>query len=219
MVIKNKLISRGDLVFTASRSTIAESNHFSIDLPNLDGIDENIKFNYLIFTHRYRGNDWDEEFNISVKYIDLLINKLRDRFSAEASIVILGSSAGRFVVTEQSAAYHSTRAALEGLMKFYAVSLGYKGIRCNLVLPSTVIKPENENFFNEENEIRKMIELITPLRRMGSAGDIANIVEFLCSEKSNFITGQSFLIDGGLSIRGQESIAREYISRKTTNSK
>ena len=217
LVIKNKFLSRGDLVFTASRSPIDDPNHFSINLPNLNGIDENIKLNYLIFTHRYRGNDWEEDFDISVKSINLLINKLKDRFSEESSIVILGSSAGKFVFTEQSASYHSTRAALEGLMKFYAVSLGNRGIRCNLVFPSTVIKPENEEFFNDKNEIRKMIEFITPLNRMGNAADVANMVEFLCSEKSSFITGQAFWVDGGLSIRSQESIAREYISARTAN--
>jgi NAD(P)-dependent dehydrogenase (short-subunit alcohol dehydrogenase family) len=62
-----------------------------------------------------------------------------------------------------------------------------------------------------------MIEFITPLNRMGNAEDVANMVEFLCSEKSSFITGQAFWVDGGLSIRSQESIAREYISTRTTN--
>ena len=56
-----------------------------------------------------------------------------------------------------------------------------------------------------------MIEQITPLRRMGTAKDIANAVAFLCSDKSSFITGQSIYVDGGLSLVGQESIARKYI--------
>ena len=54
---------------------------------------------------------------------------------------------------------------------------------------------------------------------MGTAIDVANTVEFLCSEKSSFITGQSFFVDGGLSIRGQESIAREYNEQKHPNTK
>ena len=59
-----------------------------------------------------------------------------------------------------------------------------------------------------------MIEEITPLGRMGCAEDIANIVEFLCSSKSSFLTGNSFMVDGGLSLVGQESIARNLLGHK-----
>jgi 3-oxoacyl-[acyl-carrier protein] reductase len=59
-----------------------------------------------------------------------------------------------------------------------------------------------------------MIENITPLGRMGEADDIANLVEFLCSPKSSFITGNTFFVDGGLSIIGQESIARDLLGLK-----
>ncbi len=218
-VVKEVFTSRGDDVSTASRTNSADPKHFFINLPDHINLDRNIDFNYLVFAHRYRGTDWDDDFDITVKSIDLIINRLRDNFSSEASIVILGSNAGKFVVDEQSASYHASRAALVGLVKYYASTLGYKGIRCNLVLPTTIIKPENEHFFTEENQIRKMIERITPLRRMGTAKDVANVVEFLCSEKSSFITGQSFFVDGGLSIRGQESIAREYNEQKHPNTK
>ena len=85
-----------------------------------------------------------------------------------------------------------------------------KGIRFNSILPSTLIKPENVGFFTKDNEVRKMIEEITPLGRMGEAEDIANIVEFLCSSKASFLTGNSFMVDGGLSLIGQESIARSF---------
>jgi len=59
-----------------------------------------------------------------------------------------------------------------------------------------------------------MIEKITPLGKMGNAKDIANIVEFLCSSKSSFLTGNSFMMDGGLSLVGQESIARNLLGYK-----
>ena len=87
------------------------------------------------------------------------------------------------------------------------------------MLPTTVIKPENKDFFTNDNEVRKMIKNITPLGRMGIAEDIANMVEFLCSEKSSFITGQSFFVDGGISVRGQENIDREIFSLKHPNMK
>ena len=218
-VIKKTLTERGDRVYYTSRNDLFEANHLKINLPNKIKIDSEIKLNYLIFSHRYRGQEWDEDFNITVKAVDVLINQLKDSFLNEASIVIIGSNAGHFVLKEQTASYHASRAALDGLMKYYAAQLGCKGIRCNSVLPTTIIKPENEHFFTEENGVRKMIERITPLRRMGSAIDVANTVEFLCSEKSSFITGQSLFVDGGLSIMGQETIARELLQQRHSNEK
>ena len=153
------------------------------------------------------------------KGVERTIEMLKDSFLDEASIVVLGSIAGHFIFEEQSASYHATRTALEGLNRYYAVTLGGRGIRCNCVLPSTVIKPENKDFFTIDNEVRKMIEKITPLGRMGNAEDIANMVEFLCSKKSSFITGQSFFVDGGISVRGQENIAREIFALKHPNGK
>jgi len=96
-------------------------------------------------------------------------------------------------------------------MRYYAVTYGKKGVRFNNILPSTLIKPENIDFFTGENKIRKMIEEITPLHRMGKAEDVANIVDFLCSSESSFITGNSFMVDGGLSLVGQETIARSLL--------
>ena len=104
-------------------------------------------------------------------------------------------------------------------MKYYAVNLGEKGIRCNCVLPNSVIKPENKDYFTKNNDVRRMIEQITPLKRMGTAKDIANTVDFLCSPKSSFITGQTIFVDGGISVRGQDSIARQMKSLKHPNVK
>jgi len=213
-VIKEVLVDRGDCVYTASRSSSTDSSHLIMDKSNNVKLDPSLKLNYLIFAHRYRGQEWDDDFNVTVKLVDLVINQFKNKFLNEASIVILGSNAGHFVLEEQSSSYHASRAALGGLVKYYAATLGHIKIRCNSVLPSTIIKPENKHFFTENNEVRKMIEKITPLGRMGTAIDIANMVAFLCSDKASFITGQSFFIDGGLSIVGQESIAREYSLQK-----
>lgn len=214
-VITKQLIERGDHTYTASRRQLDDPNHISVELPNRLDFSDDIKLNYLIFAHRYRGKLWEEDFDITLKTVEQTINQFKDQFLSEASIVILSSNASQFVLQEQSASYHATRAALNGLTRYYAATLGARGIRCNAVLPSTLIKPENEKFFTPENQTRNMIEKITPLNRMGSALDVAHLVEFLCSEKSSFITGQSLLVDGGLSIIGQEWIGRDHLSFKS----
>jgi NAD(P)-dependent dehydrogenase (short-subunit alcohol dehydrogenase family) len=216
LVVRDHLLNRGDLVYTVSRSKTDEKYHINCDISKdcsvisdkIDSIDN------VIFMHRYRGNDWNDEFDITVKGVDNVVKSIVSKLTKNSSIVILSSNASHFVLNEQSAQYHSSRAALEGLMRYYAVMYGPKMIRCNCILPSTIIKPENEEFFLKNNNIREMIERITPLGRMGSSEDIANVIDFLCSDKSSFITGNLFYVDGGLSMVGQESIARDLLGLK-----
>ena len=213
LVVRDHLLNRGDLVYTVSRSKTDEKYHINCDISKdcsvisdkVDSIDN------VIFMHRYRGNDWNDEFDITVKGVDNVIQAVSNKLNKDSSVVIISSNASHFVLEEQPAEYHSSRAALDGLMRYYAVTYGKKGVRFNNILPSTLIKPENIDFFTGENKIRKMIEEITPLHRMGKAEDVANIVDFLCSSESSFITGNSFMVDGGLSLVGQETIARSLL--------
>jgi NAD(P)-dependent dehydrogenase (short-subunit alcohol dehydrogenase family) len=212
-VIADHLSDRGDMVYTVSRSSSKRENHIKCDISfdcasiidNIDSID------YLVFSHRYRGSDWNEMFDVNVKSVRNLIELTVSKFKNGGSVVVISSNASQFILEEQPAEYHASRAALDALMRYYAVAYGKKGIRFNSILPSTLIKPENVDFFTKDNKVRKMIENITPLNRMGSADDIANIVDFLCSQKSSFLTGNSFMADGGLSLIGQETIARNLL--------
>ena len=214
--IAKHLSNRGDKVYTVSRSNPETNNHISCDIsvdctPIIDCITD---IDYLIFTHRYRGTDWNETFDVTVKGVNNVIQAVSNKLNKGASVVVISSNASHFVLDEQSVEYHSSRSALDGLMRYYAVTYGNRGIRFNSILPSYLIKPENIDFFDKDNTVRKMIEEITPLGRMGKAEDIANIVDFLCSQKSSFITGNSFMADGGLSLVGQETIARDLLGCK-----
>jgi enoyl-[acyl-carrier-protein] reductase (NADH) len=75
-------------------------------------------------------------------------------------------------------------------------------------MPNTIYKPENLAFFSTNASVPELIKSITPLKRMGTSDDVAKVVEFFCSPKSNFITGQSLHVDGGLSI-----VSQEYVSK------
>ena len=215
-VIKEHLTARGDLVYTVSRSDLKQKSHISCDIAKckksvFDRID---RIDNIIFTHRYRGDDWDEAFNVTVKAVNNVVDAAVHKFDKGGSVVIISSNASQFILEEQPPEYHASRAALEALMRYYVVAYGNKSIRFNCVLPSTQIKPENKNFFTKDNNVRNMIEKITPLNRMGTADDMANIVEFLCSQKSSFVTGSSIFMDGGVSLVGQENIARELSGLK-----
>jgi 3-oxoacyl-[acyl-carrier protein] reductase len=213
-VIASNLIERGDDVYTVSRRTSSSKNHVSCDISSDCSKLTNSfsKVDYLIFAHRYRGDSWNETFEVTLRGVQNVIQAISGKLKSNSSVVIISSNASQFIVSEQPAHYHASRAALETLMKYYAVTYGKSSkVRFNCILPSSLIKPENLDFFSKNKKIKKLIEDITPLGRMGDANDIANIVEFLCSSKSSFLTGNCLMVDGGLSLVGQESIAREMI--------
>ena len=172
-------------------------------------INKNLKINNIIFSQRYRGDDPKLDFEVSLNSTSTIIELLKNKMTKDSSIVLISSIAIKTILDDQPLSYHLTRAGIYQMTKYYAVTLGSKGIRFNCVLPTKIIKPENYKFYNKKNNpITLMMKKITPLKRMGNSQDVANLVEFLCSDQSCFITGNSFFVDGGLSLVGQESIAR-----------
>ena len=208
-VIRNRLIKEGHLIYTSSRNLENSDHHFQNELPDVKGIPIDLELNNLVFAHRYRGNSGIEDFQIMVQGVENLINRLKGNFPLGGSIVLLGSNAGSFILYEQPGSYHVVRSGIESLTRYFAVELGKFNIRCNCVVPATVVKPENKDFFVPDNGVRKLIEKITPLKRIGLAEDIAGVVFLLCSSDASFVTGQSIFVDGGLSLVGQESVARK----------
>ena len=91
----------------------------------------------------------------------------------------------------------SSKGAIEGLAKSLAAELSPK-IRVNVIAPSLVNTPLANRFLNNDIKIEKSANR-HPLKRIGSASDIANLTDYLISDKSSWITGQIIAVDGGLS--------------------
>jgi len=215
-VITKKLKLRGDDIFVFSRNKNNRLKSIQLDLLDKNQIEKifSEKFNKkkvdnLIFSHRYRGNNKNEDFQISLHSVEQIIDLMIKKLSKNSSIIIINSIAIKTVVDDQPQRYHVIRGGLEQLTKYAAIKLGKNGTRVNSILVTKIIKPENKNFFlKKNNKVRKMMEKITPLGRMGNADDVANLVDFLTSEKSNFMTGLSIPIDGGTHLLSQESITK-----------
>jgi NAD(P)-dependent dehydrogenase (short-subunit alcohol dehydrogenase family) len=180
-------------------------------------VGKNGKIDSLVLLQRYRGkeNDWEGEFETSVTATRNIIEKLEEHFYEEGdkSIVVVSSVIGSFVASGQMLSYHVAKAALEAMVRFYAVELGSKkGIRCNSVSPFTVLKEESCDFYLKNKGLCELYKEIVPLGRMGTAEEVANIIKFLCSADSSFVNGQNIVIDGGLSLIWQESLARNIKS-------
>jgi NAD(P)-dependent dehydrogenase (short-subunit alcohol dehydrogenase family) len=98
-----------------------------------------------------------------------------------------------------SGAYTSTKAGVALLTKQMALEWGPNGIRVNSIAPG-LIDAGMSNAVHADLEIREAREKRIPLRRLGTAQDIANLVSFLASEQSSYITGENILVDGGVTM-------------------
>ena len=95
------------------------------------------------------------------------------------------------------AVYSATKGGINAFSKALAQELAPSGIRVNAVCPG-VIKTDMLNCFTEE-DLQSLADE-TPLGRLGTVQDVADMVEFILSEKASFITGQIITVDGGFAL-------------------
>ncbi len=169
----------------------------------------------LVFLQRYRGHGdaWSGEFAVSLTATKTLLDGLAPHFDRDGdrAVCIVGSPASERVARRQTLAYHTAKAALKQLARYYAVRLGPQGIRVNMVSPCTFVKAESAAYFEDQPDLRELYRTITPLGRMCTAIDVAKAIAFLCSPEAAFITGQDLAVDGGLSLMLQDTLARELM--------
>ena len=112
------------------------------------------------------------------------------------NIIIISSMWGQ-VGASCEAAYSASKSGLIGLTKALAKELAPSGIRVNCVAPGVVRTPMLKDFSEEDLE---NLRLETPLERLGEPEDVAELVGYLASEKSRFMTGQVIGLNGGFVI-------------------
>ena len=121
------------------------------------------------------------------EYLNLTKNK--------GSIVNVASIVGQ-VGFKQLTAYASTKGALISLTKSFASEMALHGIRANIVSPGFTKTSYYEKFKRNKKLYQWTLSRI-PLKRWGESNEIANMIIFLLSDKSNYITGENVNIDGG----------------------
>jgi 3-oxoacyl-[acyl-carrier protein] reductase len=127
-------------------------------------------------------------FNVTRAFIGRMMEQ------GEGSIVQISSVSGLKGKVGQTN-YCSTKAALIGFTRALALELARFNIRVNTIAPGYIETEMTQSI--PESERRKIIKEI-PLRRMGKASEVGALVDFLLSEDAGYITGQTFVVDGGL---------------------
>ena len=116
--------------------------------------------------------------------------------SNQSSIVLFSS-----VAASMGMPFHTSVAAAKGAIEGFAKALAAEyapKIRVNVIAPSLTDTPLADKFLNNDVKKEKSAER-HPLKRVGTSDDMANMASFLLSEKSSWISGQIFHVDGGMS--------------------
>lgn len=212
--LATQLATAGNQVYGTYNKTEAESSIDSLSYHQLNVLDEAMDLDFLPDTidgiaycpgsinlkpfGRITPDEFVEDYQLQVvgaiRLIQTLFKKLRK--SGNAAIVLFST-----IAVQNGFPYHSqvsaSKGAIEGLTKALAAEFSPK-IRVNCIAPSLTDTPLAANLLSTE-EKRAANAAKNPLKRNGDATDIANMAEFLLSDKANWVTGQIMHVDGGFS--------------------
>ncbi|MDJ0275926.1 SDR family NAD(P)-dependent oxidoreductase [Sphingomonas sp. 2R-10] len=120
----------------------------------------------------------------------------------DGGAIVAVSSISALVGGEYQTHYTPTKAGVHSLMQSTAIALGRHGIRCNSVLPGTILTEINKDDLADEGK-RKYMESRVPLGRLGQPEDMVGPIVFLASDMAAYVTGAALLVDGGMFVNLQ----------------
>ena len=169
-----------------------------------------ILFNCSGFVHHgtimeCEEKDWDFSFDLNVKSHYRMIRAFMPGWLAMGSgcVVNMASVASSIKGVPNRLVYGASKAAVIGLTKALAADYTTKGIRVNAICPGTVETPSLYERMKAQGDFEKAKAAFIarqPMGRLAQADEIAGLVVYLSSDEAAFITGQTFTIDGGMSV-------------------
>ncbi|KAF8788585.1 Dehydrogenase/reductase SDR family member 4 like protein [Argiope bruennichi] len=141
---------------------------------------------------------WDKIFDTNVKAAFLLTQAAVPLIEKRGGgSVIYVSSIAAYKAMELLGAYSVSKTALLGLTKAVAAQCSSMNIRVNCLCPG-IIDTKFSSAITSSEESLEMVKQTVPMRRVGEPDECAGIVSFLCSDDASYVTGESFVVAGGL---------------------
>lgn len=145
---------------------------------------------------------WDMVYEINLKAIWLATKYAVPHLkrSTRGPAIVNVASTGSFVSYPQAGAYCATKGGVLMLTKATAVDLAKYNIRCNCYCPGAIDTPMVQKYYEAADDKKAIMSVLTGahlIQRLGKPEEIAKLACFLASDDSSFITGGSYVIDGG----------------------
>jgi glucose 1-dehydrogenase len=155
-------------------------------------------------------SDFDAVMNVNLKGLFFITQAFVKNRMATPSVdkrpggkIINISSVHEELPFPHFASYCASKGGVKMLTRNLSIELAPFGITVNSIAPGAIETPINKNLLNDPAKLNALLENI-PLKRLGTPEDVANMAVFLASEESNYATGTSFFVDGGLTWNYQE---------------
>ena len=143
-----------------------------------------------------KESDWDRVIDVNLKSV-FLCTQAAIKEMKEGGKIINISSIASLIGFEGLVHYCASKGGLNAMVRALALELAPRKINVNAVAPGGIDTPGAAS----SEEAKKQTIAMVPLKKLGTPEDIANAVVFLASEKSNYITGQTIVVDGGWTLR------------------
>lgn len=172
----------------------------AIGLPTLDGVVCNAGANKMQLVPFYSERDIENIFAVNCFSPMILVKQLvkKKKLANPSSVVFTASISGYSNVTPANGVYGASKSALSAYMKYAALELAPKGVRCNAIHPGRVETPLIHKVTGEEAIKADMAKY--PLARYANPREIAWSIIYLLSDAAAWITGSDLVIDGGRSL-------------------
>jgi glucose 1-dehydrogenase len=146
--------------------------------------------------------DWDAVINVNLKGAFLVgqavarVMVANDEGRGRGAIVNMSSVNGTLAIPS-IASYNASKGGVNQLTRVMALSFADRGVRVNAVAPGTIATELALNAVLTSDEAKAKIMSRTPMKRLGEPGEIADVVAFLLSDASSYMTGEIVVVDGG----------------------
>ena len=170
----------------------------------------NVLFNAVGFVHHgtildCEEKDWDFSFDVNIISMYFMCRAILPLMVKQngGSIINVSSIASSLKGLPNRFVYGASKAAIIGLTKSIASDFVKQNIRCNSIAPGTVFSPSWQDRVNQSPDpvqAKKDFIARQPMGRLGTAEEIASMAIYLAGDESTFTTGNTFSVDGGMTI-------------------